>query len=482
MSSKLSYLSKYRQGPDDDYDKQQKKKSKKHKKHSKSSDRNQSDSIRDFFDDDAALLPPPPTDDYEEDDDEENRPIVVDMEGQVSTLQQVKQQRWEEEEVNECERTRTSRPVRKGRYDSDDDQPRHKRHDSDSDEPPTKRCYDSEDDDQLPTRRKKRDSDDDVAPRAKRCDSSDNDSDKPRRSKKRHGYDSNKDSRKRNTSHDSADDSSQRPKIKKRYDSDDEPPTKRKQRYDSDDEQQPTKVKKRHDSDDEEEPAKVKKRYDSDDDHSPKIIKRYDSDDDEENSRARMASGHVAGLQKAGDFRDAETKIQEKKRGMAQDMVDRHGVGETVYRDELGRKVDEIKNKKMPKMDEREQALLNKGRAQKEEEARLLQQYSALKEGSFARHADDNEVNSMFKDELRDGDPMAAYATKKYAKARAASGKAQRPVYKGPPPKPNRYGIRPGYRWDGVDRGNGFEDKVLAQKFSSQRKKEDAYRWSSADM
>jgi pre-mRNA-splicing factor CWC26 len=57
-----------------------------------------------------------------------------------------------------------------------------------------------------------------------------------------------------------------------------------------------------------------------------------------------------------------------------------------------------------------------------------------------------------------------------------------KPTYKGPQPKPNRYGIRPGYRWDGIDRGNGFEDKVLETLHSKGRKKEDAYKWSAADM
>ena len=57
-----------------------------------------------------------------------------------------------------------------------------------------------------------------------------------------------------------------------------------------------------------------------------------------------------------------------------------------------------------------------------------------------------------------------------------------KPTYKGPPPKPNRYGIRPGYRWDGIDRGNGFEDRLLTSVHSRGRKKEEAYKWSSADM
>ena len=284
--------------------------------------------------------------------------------------------------------------------------------------------------------------------------------------------------------------------FRRRYDSDDDEPNEQiklpldapevvhstSHRYDSDDD----------DADDEltqdaHKSMTQKHRYDSPDDQPSKRTKHYDSDDDDDNEidnvnnvQDRMSSGHIAGIQKASDFRDTERILQKSKQTAAQAMVDRHGIGETVHRDDHGRKVQESHTKNNFVINKQDQIVLNKGRAQIDEEARLLQQFKELKDGTFARHADDNTMNSMFKDELRDGDPMLAYAAKKHSTRENNS--TLRPCYKGPPPKPNRYGIRPGYRWDGVDRGNGFEDKVLGLKFSAQRKNEDSYRWSSADM
>ena len=79
----------------------------------------------------------------------------------------------------------------------------------------------------------------------------------------------------------------------------------------------------------------------------------------------------------------------------------------------------------------------------------------------------DARVDEIQRNELRIGDPMYEYMQRKRQKRQPTpdgfDDAALQPVYSGPVP-PNRFNIRPGYRWDGVDRSNGFERKLLEKQ------------------
>ncbi|KAL7499304.1 hypothetical protein ACHAWT_009979 [Skeletonema menzelii] len=253
---------------------------------------------------------------------------------------------------------------------------------------------------------------------------------------------------------------------------------------------------RRHDSDSESDDDKrqSRRRHDS---------RRHDSSSDDDdgstnaNNEKKMSSGHKAGLVNSTDFAEAEKKIQTRRR----EELERNNLGaekgETVYRDVSGKKravapmEDELQRKLEEEEKELQQEEANKGTYQKKLEEQRLRELEAAADMTLARGIEDEQMEQRRMAVIREGDPMAMYAWKKQQEEEQSSqnissnlaGNAPRkPVYKGPPPKPNRYGICPGYRWDGTDRGNGFEDKVLEALHSKGRKKEEAYKWSSADM
>jgi pre-mRNA-splicing factor CWC26 len=303
---------------------------------------------------------------------------------------------------------------------------------------------------------------------------------------------------------------------RRRLDSDDEPVNRRtassvqkKQRYDSDeDDDDPRRkggapLKKESDDDgmaikeeDEDQQRGIssqrkKARYDSDEEsaggggggggQSAAKRDRHDSSssqDSGDNSARRMSSGHRAGLQTGQLFSKAEAEIQKKRKTQAQGMVDRYGMGETVHRGQP-------KDQTPAALTAAQQAELNQGRAQKLKAAQERQQMERIQQSDFARRVDDDEMETLRKQALRAGDPMAQYAqkpVKKSSNSTPAEARLSRPVYKGPPAKSNRFGIRPGFRWDGNDRGIGFEDRLLGQRSGQNHRQEEAYRWSSAGM
>lgn len=187
-----------------------------------------------------------------------------------------------------------------------------------------------------------------------------------------------------------------------------------------------------------------------------------------------MSSGHAAGLQTGRDFAKKESKIQSKRHGEAQEMVEKYGIGETVYR----KKSTKSKSAKH-ELTDTERIHWQTGRAQLEEAERAKKESEKIRASSFARRSDDTELEEIRKNEIRPDDPMAQYAVRQTSTATTMN---HRPVYKGPPAKPNRFHIPPGHRWDAVDRSNGFEDRLLAQQASAHHKRQRDYQQSALDM
>ncbi|XP_044178642.1 BUD13 homolog [Acropora millepora] len=121
-----------------------------------------------------------------------------------------------------------------------------------------------------------------------------------------------------------------------------------------------------------------------------------------------------------------------------------------------------------------------------ENEAKCIPKWippSLERDKPLALYRNDEDLEKMLEDQEREDDPMLAYMKQKKKKSQMSKGgKKEKPLYKGPDPPPNRFNIRPGYRWDGVDRSNGFEMKRFAMLANKAATQTQAYKWSSEDM
>jgi hypothetical protein len=145
---------------------------------------------------------------------------------------------------------------------------------------------------------------------------------------------------------------------------------------------------------------------------------------------------------------------------------------QTVYRDEHGRKVDksetkEAKKKKLEKLNYEQLKQWAMGFIQKEENKKMKQDFEKMKNEPLTRYDIDKQTEDDMRYKQRFGDPMKELIASKNIKrgeSNDMANKRERGFYL---PKckfvagVNRFGIEPGYRWDGVDRSTGFEKKYL---------------------
>ncbi|KAK8079995.1 Cell cycle control protein [Apiospora hydei] len=218
-------------------------------------------------------------------------------------------------------------------------------------------------------------------------------------------------------------------------------------------------------------------------------------DEGNEPAVVTMSDGTHAGLQSAA----AVSAQLEKRRRLEREAYERDNPhakeAETVYRDATGRRVDvsmkraearRLAAEAAAKEQAKKDAL--RGEVQQEEARRRREELDDVRIKGVARHADDEDMNAELKAQSRWGDTMADFVGKSDGGGGGGSGalvkagggkkktKDRRPVYQGAAP-PNRYGIKPGYRWDGVDRGNGFEAERFKAINRVTRNKDLDYNW-----
>uniref|UniRef100_H2V3P3 BUD13 homolog n=1 Tax=Takifugu rubripes TaxID=31033 RepID=H2V3P3_TAKRU len=254
----------------------------------------------------------------------------------------------------------------------------------------------------------------------------------------------------------------------------------RKTRHDSPDISPPRRA--RHDSPDISPPRRA--RHDSPDlspprHHSGKSGKRLRLGD------PKMLSGRKAGLV-SGDLLRKEQEENRRKEKHNQPLEDDSRNAKTVFRDKSGKRRDLESEREEKRKKAEEKAIKDEkyaqwgiGMAQSEMRQQNLEDAVHEAQKPLARHLDDEDLDRMLREQERDGDPMAAMLRRK--KERSTTTK-EKPRYKGPAPPLNRFNILPGYRWDGVNRSNGFEKKRYERMADKRAAQEAAYKWSVEDM
>lgn len=185
----------------------------------------------------------------------------------------------------------------------------------------------------------------------------------------------------------------------------------------------------------------------------PKFKKEYDDDDS-----SPIRSRHVKEEEEVD-----ETKVRVRKKSKF----------ELLKEEEVKRKKEEKLMKYME---------WGKGLVQKKEREEKLEDAIYEADKPLSRYKNDKDLDHLLKGQEREDDPMAEYIRNRNEDGEVKPQKLNAPKYRGPPAPPNRYGIQPGARWDGVDRSNGFEKRFYESINAKKAREEAAYKWSVEDM
>ncbi|CAL1171879.1 unnamed protein product [Cladocopium goreaui] len=160
----------------------------------------------------------------------------------------------------------------------------------------------------------------------------------------------------------------------------------------------------------------------------------------------------------------------------------------TVYRNREGRRIDreewvELQQKKKKKRaaDYPEQELeWGGGLKQRDNSEAAKEEFKRIAAQPFARYEPDEKYMKELKAKQDWNDPMRKFEEDQVTAPGLQKTKAvERPKCPHPPWQ-NRYEIKPGYRWDGKVRGNGFEQDYFHTKNQREFERAEAWRRETA--
>ncbi|XP_030766190.1 LOW QUALITY PROTEIN: BUD13 homolog [Sitophilus oryzae] len=224
-------------------------------------------------------------------------------------------------------------------------------------------------------------------------------------------------------------------------------------------------------------------------DNSPphrKKKSRWGETEEQEAKLKKTLDGKTAGLQNARDLVKETIELKKKEDELFKNMgaevsgANAATVVRTKKKDIVD--VEEEERKRKREIENKEKYdRWGKGVKQVEDDNEKMKNELHEMSKPLARYADDADLEQYLKEQEREGDPMLKYLRQKKRKKTIESGIPVKQQYEGDS-APNRFGIRPGFRWDGVDRSSGYEKKWFEVQNSRTASLEETYKWSTEDM
>ena len=227
---------------------------------------------------------------------------------------------------------------------------------------------------------------------------------------------------------------------------------------------------------------------------------RLDSDSDSDSDDAapprrkpEMKDGSKAGLVHLKQYEEDQARNEKKRNELDKKIFNDNQPMETIYRDKDGNQLSASaafeKKQKLEKeqkeLEKKQKIMNNLGAVQMKESIKNKKMFEDIKKSTFSRYKNDKQLQKELKSRQRVDDPMAKFVHNEGNNSSSSTSNIKNINPNNVPLKqalPNRFKIKPGYRWDGVDRGNGFEMRLLHSISKKKIDEERKYVYASRNM